>query len=108
MRTDVVQAPYSMLAFRPHSAEVVKVYDGEAAWSRKLYRPVVVGRNFSERELVAAALRAFHVARDPDQFELTDALADDEPPLKDPTPLARVTRLPNKRPALFLRFKLVH
>ncbi|CAG9580086.1 unnamed protein product [Danaus chrysippus] len=85
--------------------EVVKVYDGEAAWSRRLYRPVVVGRNFSERELVAAALRAFHVARDPEQFELTDALAGDEPPLKDPTPLARVTRLPNKRPALFLRFK---
>ncbi|XP_038220882.1 diacylglycerol kinase theta [Zerene cesonia] len=85
--------------------EVVKVYDGEAAWSRRLYRPVVVGRNWSERELVAAALRAFHVARDPEQFELTDALAGDEPPLKDPTPLARVTRLPNKRPALFLRFK---
>ncbi|XP_075976460.1 diacylglycerol kinase theta isoform X4 [Anticarsia gemmatalis] len=85
--------------------EVVKVYDGEAAWSRRLYRPVVVGRNWNERELVAAALRAFHVARDPDLFELTDALAGDEPPLKDPTPLARVTRLPNKRPALFLRFK---
>lgn len=87
------------------NAEVVKVYDGEAAWSRRLYRPVVVGRNFSERELVAAALRAFHVAREPEQFELTDALAGDEPPLRDPTPLARVTRLPNKRPALFLRFK---
>ncbi|XP_045485156.1 diacylglycerol kinase theta isoform X2 [Pieris rapae] len=85
--------------------EVVKVYDGEAAWSRRLYRPVVVGRNWNERELVAAALRAFHVARDPDQFELTDALAGEEPPLKDPTPLARVTRLPNKRPAVFLRFK---
>ncbi|XP_028026114.1 diacylglycerol kinase theta isoform X3 [Bombyx mandarina] len=85
--------------------EVVKVYDGEAAWSRRLYRPVVVGRNWNERELVSAALRAFHVARNPDQFELTDALAGDEPPLKDPTPLAHVTRLPNKRPALFLRFK---
>ncbi|XP_063387709.1 diacylglycerol kinase theta isoform X2 [Cydia fagiglandana] len=85
--------------------EVVKVYDGEAAWSRRLYRPVVVGRNWNERELVSAALRAFHVAREPEQFELTDALAGDEPPLKDPTPLARVTRLPNKRPALFLRFK---
>ncbi|XP_050563093.1 diacylglycerol kinase theta isoform X3 [Spodoptera frugiperda] len=85
--------------------EVVKVYDGEAAWSRRLYRPVVVGRNWNERELVAAALRAFHVARDPDLFELTDALAGDEPPLRDPTPLAHVTRLPNKRPALFLRFK---
>ncbi|CAH2981639.1 unnamed protein product [Chilo suppressalis] len=85
--------------------EVVKVYDGEAAWSRRLYRPVVVGRNWNERELVAAALRAFHVVRDPDLFELTDALAGDEPPLRDPTPLARVTRLPNKRPALFLRFK---
>uniref|UniRef100_A0A2A4JB73 Diacylglycerol kinase n=1 Tax=Heliothis virescens TaxID=7102 RepID=A0A2A4JB73_HELVI len=85
--------------------EVVKVYDGEAAWTRRLYRPVVVGRNWNERELVAAALRAFHVARDPDLFELTDALAGDEPPLKDPTPLAHVTRLPNKRPALFLRFK---
>ncbi|CAD0200232.1 unnamed protein product [Chrysodeixis includens] len=85
--------------------EVVKVYDGEAAWTRRLYRPVVVGRNWSERELVAAALRAFHVARDPELFELTDALAGDEPPLKDPTPLAHVTRLPNKRPALFLRFK---
>ncbi|XP_047025607.1 diacylglycerol kinase theta isoform X3 [Helicoverpa armigera] len=85
--------------------EVVKVYDGEAAWTRRLYRPVVVGRNWNERELVAAALRAFHVARDPELFELTDALAGDEPPLKDPTPLAHVTRLPNKRPALFLRFK---
>ncbi|XP_053605652.1 diacylglycerol kinase theta isoform X3 [Plodia interpunctella] len=85
--------------------EVVKVYDGDAAWSRRLYRPVVVGRNWNERELVSAALRAFHVAREPEQFELTDALAGDEPPLKDPTPLARVTRLPNKRPALFLRFK---
>lgn len=87
------------------ATEVVKVYDGEAAWTRRLYRPVVVGRNWSERELVAAALRAFHVARDPELFELTDALAGDEPPLKDPTPLAHVTRLPNKRPALFLRFK---
>ncbi|XP_028173215.1 diacylglycerol kinase theta isoform X6 [Ostrinia furnacalis] len=87
--------------------EVVKVYDGEAAWSRRLYRPVVVGRNWNERELVSAALRAFHVVRDPDLFELTDALAGDEPPLKDPTPLARVTRLPNKRPALFLRFNTV-
>lgn len=84
---------------------MVKVYDGEAAWSRRLYRPVVVGRNWNERELVSAALRAFHVAREPDQFELTDALAGDEPPLHDPAPLARVTRLPNKRPALFLRFK---
>ena len=84
---------------------MVKVYDGEAAWSRRLYRPVVVGRNFSERELVGAALRAFHVAREPDQFQLTDALAGDEPAVEDPTPLSRVTRLPNKRPALFLRFK---
>ncbi|GBP52500.1 Diacylglycerol kinase theta [Eumeta japonica] len=86
-------------------AEVVKIYDGEGAWSRRLYRPVVVGRGWSERELVAAALRAFHVAREPELFELTDALAADETPLRDPTPLAHVTRLPNKRPALFLRFK---
>lgn len=85
--------------------EVVKIFDGEAAWGQRLYRPVIVGRNASERELVSAALRAFHVARDPDLFELTDALAGEEPPLKDPAPLTRVTRLPNKRPALFLRFK---
>lgn len=86
---------------------MVKVYDGDAAWTRRLYRPVVVGRNWNERELVSAALKAYHVAREPHEFELTDALAGDEPPLHDPTPLARVTRLPNKRPALFLRFKYV-
>lgn len=86
-------------------SEVVKVYDGEAAWTRRLYRPVVVGRNWNERELVSAALKAYHVAREPHEFELTDALAGDEPPLQDPSPLARVTRLPHKRPALFLRFK---
>ncbi|XP_041968678.1 diacylglycerol kinase theta isoform X3 [Aricia agestis] len=85
--------------------EVLKVYDGESALANHLYRNVVVGRGWGERELVAAALRAFHVARDPDQFELTDALAGDEPPLRDPTPLARVTRKENRRPALFLRFK---
>lgn len=89
------------------SAEVIKVYDGEVAWLRRIYRGVVVGRNWGERELVSAALRAFHVARDPEQFELTDALAGDEPVLRDPCPLAHVTRIPNKRPALFLRFKLV-
>ncbi|XP_048489589.1 diacylglycerol kinase theta isoform X5 [Plutella xylostella] len=85
--------------------EVIKVYDGEVAWLRRIYRGVVVGRNWGERELVSAALRAFHVARDPEQFELTDALAGDEPVLRDPCPLAHVTRIPNKRPALFLRFK---
>lgn len=81
------------------------MYDGEAAWTRRLYRPVVVGRNWNVCELVSAALKAYHVAREPHEFELTDALAGDEPLLQDPVPLSKVTRLPNKRPALFLRFK---
>ncbi|KAJ2947288.1 hypothetical protein O0L34_g17004 [Tuta absoluta] len=86
--------------------EVVKVYDGDGAWSRKIYRPVVVGRNWGEKELVAAALRAFHVARDPSNFELTSAIeGEEEVPLQEPTPLMRITRLPNKRVALYLRFK---
>ncbi|KAI8421192.1 hypothetical protein MSG28_008261, partial [Choristoneura fumiferana] len=57
------------------------------------YRPVVVGRNWNERELVSAALRAFHVAREPEQFELTDA-GRRRASAQGPDPAPRVTRLP--------------
>ncbi|KAG8225526.1 hypothetical protein J437_LFUL006065 [Ladona fulva] len=85
--------------------EVVKVYDGNNSMRRRIFRPVTIPRLTSTDQLLSAAMRAFHITKDPGNFYLTDAYSPDETVLADPLPLQSVIRKEGKRPALFLRFK---
>ncbi|XP_046397842.1 diacylglycerol kinase theta isoform X1 [Ischnura elegans] len=85
--------------------EVVKVYDGNNSMRRRIFRPVTIPRLTSTEQLLCAAMRAFHILKDPTNFYLTDAYSPDETVLADPLPLQSVIRKEGKRPALFLRFK---
>ncbi|XP_065353265.1 diacylglycerol kinase theta isoform X2 [Cloeon dipterum] len=83
--------------------EVIKVYDGNNSMRRRLFRVISVSRSASCAQVLAAALRAFHLLRDPSHFFMTDAYATDEVELCDPHPVQALHRKEGKRPAVFLR-----
>ncbi|KAF4527439.1 hypothetical protein B566_EDAN015772 [Ephemera danica] len=83
--------------------EVIKVYDGNNSMRRRLFRVMAVSRTATCSQLLAAALRAFHLLREPSYFYLTDAYAPEENELSDPHPVQALHRKEGKRPAIFLR-----
>lgn len=85
--------------------EVIKVYDGNNSYRRRIFRTIVVSRQASLKQLLTQALRAFHITKDPSFFHLTDVYSSDESPLQDPTPVLSLHRREGKRPAVYLRFK---
>ncbi|XP_031848599.1 diacylglycerol kinase theta isoform X5 [Nomia melanderi] len=90
--------------------EMIKVYDGNSSFSRRILRVISVPRQATTEQVLTAALRAFHITKDPtlfdsDNFYLTDLYASDETELCDPTPVPNLNRKEGKRPAVFLRFK---
>ncbi|XP_052865361.1 diacylglycerol kinase theta isoform X2 [Anopheles cruzii] len=84
--------------------ETIKVFDGNCSYRRRIFRAITVPRTCSLEQLLTTALRAFHIARDPNLFFLTDVYGD-EVRLQDPTPVPTLHRVEGKRPATYLRFR---
>ena len=87
-------------------SEIIKVFDGNWSLRRRTFRTISVSRTATLECILAAALKAFHIRRDPLHFYLTDAYAAEEKELTDPAlPLPTLLRREGKRPALFLRLR---
>uniref|UniRef100_A0A182MR69 Diacylglycerol kinase n=1 Tax=Anopheles culicifacies TaxID=139723 RepID=A0A182MR69_9DIPT len=84
--------------------ETIKVFDGNCSYRRRIFRAINVPRTCSLEQLLTTALRAFHIARDPNLFFLTDVYGD-EVRLQDPNPVPGLHRVEGKRPAIYLRFR---
>ncbi|XP_070490041.1 diacylglycerol kinase theta isoform X4 [Chironomus tepperi] len=87
--------------------ETIKVFDGNCSLRRRIFRAITVPRTCNLEQLLTTALRAFHIAREPNQFYLTDLYATngDEIQIQDPTPVLNLHKIEGKRPAIFLRFR---
>ncbi|KAG5673344.1 hypothetical protein PVAND_003403 [Polypedilum vanderplanki] len=88
--------------------ETIKVFDGNCSLRRRIFRVITVPRTCNLEQLLTTALRAFHIAREPNQFYLTDLYAtngDDDVHIQDPTPILNLHKIEGKRPAIFLRFR---
>ncbi|XP_059612135.1 diacylglycerol kinase theta isoform X7 [Phlebotomus argentipes] len=87
--------------------ETIKVFDGNSSLRRRIFRAITVSRTCTLDQLLTTALRAFHIARNPNEFYLTDLYAPggEEVRLQDAHPVLTLTRIEGKRPAIFLRFR---
>lgn len=85
--------------------EVIKVYDGNNSLRRHIFRTIIVSRQASLKQVLTQALRAFHITKDPNLFQLTDLYSPEEIVLQDSTPVPNLHRVEGKRPAVFLRLK---
>ncbi|KAK9880180.1 hypothetical protein WA026_010053 [Henosepilachna vigintioctopunctata] len=85
--------------------EIIKVYDGNNSFRRRIFRTISVPRHASLDQVLIQALRAFHITKEPSSFHLTDLYSQEDNVLQDPMPVLSLTRKEGKRPALFLRFK---
>lgn len=52
--------------------EIVKVFDGNLCMKRRTFRTITITRSASMDQLIAAALRAFHIHDDPKHYVVTD------------------------------------
>lgn len=91
--------------FGSNVSEVVKVYDGNNSYHRRIFRAVTVCRTATLEQFLTLALRAFHITKDPSTFYLTDIYASEENAISDPTPVLNLTKKEGKRSAVFLRFR---
>lgn len=53
--------------------ESIKVFDGNNSIKRQLYRVIIVPRTYTLEQLLTAALRAFHITREPSVSENTNS-----------------------------------
>lgn len=85
--------------------EVIKVYDGNNSLRRHIFRTIVVSRQATLKQVLTQALRAFHITKDPNLFQLTDLYSPEEVVLQDPAPVSNLHKVEGKRPAVFLRIR---
>ncbi|XP_043273541.1 diacylglycerol kinase theta [Venturia canescens] len=85
--------------------EMIKVYDGNSSVRRRIFRVISISRQATTEQVLTAALRAFHITKDPSNFYLTDLYAADETELCDPSPIMNLHRKEGKRRAVFLRYR---
>jgi hypothetical protein len=52
--------------------EMVKVFDGNLCMKRRTFRTITISRSANMDQLIAAALRAFHIHDDPRHYVVTD------------------------------------
>ncbi|XP_034936028.1 diacylglycerol kinase theta isoform X2 [Chelonus insularis] len=86
--------------------ETIKVYDGNLSMRRKIYRVINVPRSATTAEILAAALKAYHITEvHPGSLYLTDLYAPEETQLCDPTPVLNLHRKEGKRRGVILRYR---
>ncbi|PNF19055.1 Diacylglycerol kinase theta, partial [Cryptotermes secundus] len=90
--------------------EIIKVYDGNGSFRRRIFRLICVSRQSTTEELLTAALREFRITKDPGSFYLTDVYASEvsrlgEVNVVDPLPVMSLHCKEGRRPAVFLRFR---
>ena len=54
------------------SVDIIKVFDGNASMRKRTFRTIAVSRSATKDQLIAAALRSFHIHDDPRYYLLTD------------------------------------
>lgn len=52
--------------------EIIKVFDGNASIRKRTSRTITISRSATKDQLIAAALRSFHIHDDPRYYVLTD------------------------------------
>ncbi|KAG1714229.1 Diacylglycerol kinase theta [Nymphon striatum] len=85
--------------------EVIKVYDGNSSMRRRMFRTITVPKTSSRDHILAAALRSFYIADNPNNYYVTDAYSPDEVGLPANNPVPALIHVDNRRPAIFLRFR---
>ncbi|XP_074599951.1 diacylglycerol kinase theta isoform X2 [Brevipalpus obovatus] len=85
--------------------EVVKIYDGNASMKRRTFRTITISRSATKEQIIAAALRAFHIHDDPKHYIITDFYDSAEKELNDFMPILNLTKKEGKRPGVFFRFR---
>jgi diacylglycerol kinase (ATP) len=48
--------------------EIIKVYDGNGSFRRRIFRLICASRQSTTEELLTAALREFRITKDPGEF----------------------------------------
>ena len=84
------------------------MYDGNQGLNNRQFRPIRIARTSSVDEILAAALKAFHITKPVENYYLSDAGIDPgdvEVPLEDPTPIMTLKRRDGRRPSVFIRFR---
>ncbi|KAI1290308.1 Diacylglycerol kinase theta [Halotydeus destructor] len=85
--------------------EIIKVYDGNASIRRRTFRTIAISRSATREQIVAAALRAFHIHDDPRHYIITDVFDPNEKELGEFMPVQSLTRREGKRPGIFFRYR---
>ncbi|XP_076356051.1 diacylglycerol kinase theta-like isoform X1 [Tachypleus tridentatus] len=85
--------------------ELIRVYDGNSSMKRSAYRTISISQKSTREQVIGAALRAFHIHDDPNNYYLIDVYDPNEKELGDFLPVQSLTRREGKRPAIFLRYR---
>ncbi|ODN01016.1 Diacylglycerol kinase theta [Orchesella cincta] len=88
--------------------ETVKVYDGNQGLHRRQFRPIRISKTASVDQILAAALKAFHITKPIENYYISDAASDPsdgEIPMEDPCPIMHLKRREGRRPSIFIRFR---
>ena len=85
--------------------EIIKVYDGNSSMKRRTFRTITIPRNATREQIVAAALRAFHIHDDPRHYIITDVYDPNEKELGEFMPVPSLTRREGKRAGIYLRYR---
>lgn len=51
---------------------MIKVYDGNASIKKKTFRTITIPRSATKDQVIAAALRTFHIHDDPRYYVISD------------------------------------
>ncbi|GIY29855.1 diacylglycerol kinase theta [Caerostris darwini] len=101
---DLKGKEYDESSQKDKEEETIKVFDGNGSMKTKMSRTITMPRNASKEQVIAAALRAFHVYDDLRLYYITDAYDPNEKELDSLTPLQNLTRK-DGRAAIFIRFR---
>jgi len=110
--------------------EIIKVYDGNAAFRKRLFKTITVNKNSSHIAIVEASLRTFHINDDPtryyitvplsasnitsspatsnclDDYQIEELIVDETNPIKSiKSALFNSNNLDGPRPSILLRYK---
>ncbi|XP_022245665.1 diacylglycerol kinase theta-like, partial [Limulus polyphemus] len=85
--------------------ELIKVYDGNSSMKRSAYRTISISQKATREQVIGAALRAFHIHDDPNNYYLIDVFDPNEKELGDFLPVQSLIRREGKRPAMLLRYR---
>lgn len=67
--------PTKQQADEEEDKEVIKVYDGNASFRKRIFKTIIVNKSSSHLGIVEASLRTFHINDDPNRYYITVPLS---------------------------------